>query len=215
MGANPNTTGKYYWPPPESNPFTGMSEGARDREMIRLAMSYIAAHPLRYIGYAWPKLRALIGNDYLGWMWATARTGHPLPPIMGSLEVWRLMPALFVKYYHVMLFLAAAGALLALWSLRSTRAAVLPLLVLCYWAALHMALIGDDRFHFGVTPLLALLAGLAIAAPLPGLQRLRQRAALSAARRDSPRTGRRPPPGPRPRRYGKRRHRFATTCLRP
>jgi len=81
----------------------------------------------------------------------------------------------------VVLALAAAGGLLAICMLRVTTSASLPLLILGYWAGVHMVFIAVDRYHFPVTPLLALLAALALAAPFQWKQWFRRERPEAAA----------------------------------
>jgi len=170
-GANAGTTGTWMPPPP----LPGMSPLERDREMGRLAISYIVNHPLRYAGYAWPKLKALIGSDYQAWNWSVASLERPVPLAVAARN------GLICDYYRVVLALAAAGGLLAICMLRVTTSASLPLLILGYWAGVHMVFIGVDRYHFPVTPLLALLAALALAAPFQWKQWFRRERPEAAA----------------------------------
>jgi 4-amino-4-deoxy-L-arabinose transferase-like glycosyltransferase len=163
-GANPGATGTYVPTP-----------AVADSEMRRLAISYIVNHPLRYAGYAWPKLKALIGSDDQAWYWSVASLERPVPPAVAARN------GLICDYYRVILALAAAGGLLAILMLRFTSSASLPLLILGYWAGVHMVFIGVDRYHFPVTPLLALLAALTLAAPFQWKQWFRRERPEAAA----------------------------------
>ena len=156
MGNNPNTNGGYCPLPPEVE---SLNEAVRDRLLKNEAIAYIKARPLAFVGRTAKKAVQTYDRETIGVTWneegLTRRYG-----------AFVLMPlkAICTAYWWGMLALGGIGMICVwkrsgFWGWISDPAIVLWF----YFGALHAVIVSGDRYHYPSTPLIAALAGLALA----------------------------------------------------
>jgi 4-amino-4-deoxy-L-arabinose transferase-like glycosyltransferase len=155
MGNNPDATGAYMALP---NDVSGMSEVERSRLLGSRARAFVAEHPARALGLFVRKLVISHDRETIGITWNEESLG----PALGGRAV-QAAKLVSTAYWLLVLMLAGAGAAIVLVRER-WRGLIHPaLLAWAYFALVHAATVGADRYHFPSIPFIAILAGVAIA----------------------------------------------------
>ncbi|GAB6876275.1 ArnT family glycosyltransferase [Thermaerobacter litoralis] len=178
QGNNPAANGAFFWPTdPAENPLlTVESQVERDRLGRRLALQWIRENPGDFVRLGFVKWRHLLTDVRTAPNFAIRKASRPVPPAVRE----HIVPVLRWALY-VLLTLTALGLLGWLARGRAGSAAELgrtslPALFLLYMLALHFVFPAWDRFRFPFTPFMAILAGLALSAPVEAMRRRRGRA---------------------------------------
>ncbi len=153
MGNNPQSTGEYM---PLPDDVAGMSEVARSAVLAERAKQFILAHPARDASLFLRKLVITHDRETIGITWNEASLGSA----KGGAAL-KIAKAISSAYWWLALALGAVGAILLL-RLYRWRALLHPVLLAWgYFAVIHGATVGADRYHFPSIPFIAMLAGYA------------------------------------------------------
>lgn len=158
MGNNPEATGAYM---PLPDDVSGMSEVARSRFLGERAKQFVLEHPGRAASLFLRKVVITHDRETIGISWNETS----LTRTIGSRGVL-IAKAVSTIYWWLALVLGVVGGVILL-SQQRWRAFLHPALLLWgYFAFVHAATVGADRYHFPSIPFIAMLGGLAIAKPL-------------------------------------------------
>jgi 4-amino-4-deoxy-L-arabinose transferase-like glycosyltransferase len=156
MGNSAGSNGGYQ-PLPEDRAFA--SEVDRDRHFKALALDYIRAEPARYVRMSLKRFVDTHSRETIGVSWNRSALDQRLDH--RGLHVLKLLTS---AYW----WLAATAAMVGAWSLlRRDRAIGLlhPLILLpAFTAAVPTLTVSQDRYHFPMIPMVAILASVAWAA---------------------------------------------------
>ncbi|MCL2645697.1 MAG: glycosyltransferase family 39 protein [Phycisphaerales bacterium] len=162
MGNNPQSSGEYMNDFPAET--ISMNEAERDQYLGAEAKAYIRAHPIRFIGRSIVKAIRLHDRESIGVSWNAEGLSQRFPASMvqaikvGSSLYW--WGGLCLAFIGMILFARWRG----LWAAASNPA----VLLWAYFTAVHAITVIQDRYHFPSIPGIAMLAGVAVAAWLPG-----------------------------------------------
>lgn len=162
MGNNPQSSGEYMSIPDDVK---HLNDAQRDNELKLRAVEYIKSDPAGFVKNSVVRLVKTHSRETINVAWNIKGIEHSLGNKM-------LMPlkAVSTAYWYVVLLAAAAGALLLLRRKGMVHGVCHPTILLwAYFAAIHAAILSQDRYHFISIPMIAALAGFAIASLLPWL----------------------------------------------
>jgi hypothetical protein len=147
MGNNPGTTGYYQSPP---TPDLGQNEAVWDKELGNRAKAYIREQPVAFVKRSIIKAVRLHDRETIGVAWnleGLKRRSSFFDTGSGA----KILKALSSGYWYIMLALAITHPAIVFFA---------------YFTAVHAIMVIQDRYHFPVTPMIAALASLPIAALL-------------------------------------------------
>ena len=155
MGNNPVATGGYMPLPDE---VSGMGEVERSKLLGSRAKAFILEHPGRAVTLFLRKLVITHDRETIGVVW----NEDSLRAALGDRGV-TAAKLVSTAYWLLALLLGAAGAVIVLVRERWRGLLHPALLAWGYFAFVHAATVGADRYHFPSIPFIAILAGLAVA----------------------------------------------------
>lgn len=156
MGNHPGTTGEYAPLPDE---IAGMSEIERNAYLKDAAFGYVKEAPGAFVGRTILKAFRLHQRETIGVVWNEAALeelgGGPLVMVLkaGSTGYWYLM--LVAGLAGVVLLVRRGGMIAGL--------VATPVWLWLYFTAVHAVIVVGDRYHMPAIPMIALLAGVALA----------------------------------------------------
>jgi len=157
MGNNPASTGGYM-DIPES--YGVYNEAERDERLGQIAKDYIRDEPLRFVANSAWRLFDTFNRETVGIAWneqgIVKRYGTaPLLPLKGVSQL----------FWLTMLGLGVAGWVV-LFRRQGWRSVLghPATLTIGYFAAAHAVIVSQDRYHFPLTPLIAMFAAVALLA---------------------------------------------------
>ncbi len=162
MGNNPQSIGEYM---PVPDDVKHLNDAQRDRELKRRAVEYIKSDPAGFVRNSVVRLVKTHSRETINVAWN-------IKGIEQSLGNKMLMPlkAVSTAYWYAVLLAAAAGVLLLLRREGLAHGVCHPTVLLwTYFAAIHAVILSQDRYHFISIPMIAALAGFAVASLLPRL----------------------------------------------
>ena len=150
IGNGPGATGIHRSVPADT--FSDSSEITMYREAYRLALEYMAEHPVEWIKILPRKFFHLWASDWSGVAYTTLARGYPADLVT--------FPMLVTQVFWVVVALVAAAAAFTrpvrdYWL--SFPTVVMPLTLL-YWTAFHMVFQGEGRYHMQIIPLIVIVA---------------------------------------------------------
>ena len=165
MGNNPASGGAYMDLPDDVK---SLNDAQRDKALKERAINYILDEPAAFARLSLIRLLKTHGWETINIAWnikgITQRFGD------GALAP---LKALSTAYWYVILLAALSGMLLLLKRDGMVRGGFHPTILLWgYFATVHAVTVSQDRYHFISIPLIAALAGLAIACMLNGRTRV-------------------------------------------
>ncbi len=151
MGNNPDSKGRYMKLPPEVK---GMNEAQRNDYLKSLAVKHIQENPLLFIKRCFTRLIDTHKGESIGISWnqegLTQRYGK-----------WIILPLKLVNliYWLAVLALALIGIVYLVKQYGWYTTIIHPTVVLwAYFAAIHMVIVAQDRYHFPSIPMIAILS---------------------------------------------------------
>ncbi|WP_165252397.1 glycosyl transferase family 39 [Paludisphaera soli] len=157
MGNNPDSNGGYMPLPPRVEK---LNEVERDALLKREGRQYVLEHPERFAVGLVKKFIMTHSRESIGVVWNQAGLTRVFG--RGVLGPMKLASAL---YFGAAMLAAVVGAVHALRRLGFRRWIGLPPIVFwAYFAAVHMATVGGDRYHYPSVPMIAALAASGIVA---------------------------------------------------
>jgi len=169
MGNNPETTG-HYQPLPDW--VDGMGEVERNRALKRAAMQYIAEEPVAFLKRTGIKLVLLHDRQTMGITWNKGLERVFPEPAIKALKLAGQ------AYWLGVLALGVAGVWLLLVRRGVWAVLLSPIVAIwAYYALSHAIIVVQDRYLYPATPMIAMLAGFALAAAWQARERRRQPAA--------------------------------------
>lgn len=156
MGNHAGTDGEYTVLPAETR---GMSEIERSNYMRTLALQELEADPFGFVPRTLLKAIRLHNRETIGVAWNV----QSLRPMVGQTGLM-VLKAVSTAYWYVVLLAALAGIVI-LARERSAWQTLLspPVWLWLYFTALHAVIFVGDRFHMPAIPMVAILAGYALA----------------------------------------------------
>lgn len=158
MGNHPGTNGEYAPLPPEAD---GLDEISRAHFMKQLALEDLKADPTGFvIRTVWKAVR-LHQRETIGVVW----NENGVRALAGDAGV-KGLKLISTAWWYAMLAAALAGMVLMIWR-RGAWATLLsePVWLWLYFTAIHAIIVVGDRYHMPAVPMIALLAGMALATP--------------------------------------------------
>lgn len=152
MGNHPGTSGGYTPLPRDTE---GMGEVERDEYLSRQAKDHIRQNPVAFVKGVVAKFVMTHDRETIGVIWNE-------PGLVGRLGPSVLTP---LKAFSTVYWYAAAGLGLVGFVLLVRKEGVIAgvghpvVLTTLYFATVHSVIVGQDRYHFPVIPLVAALAG--------------------------------------------------------
>ena len=153
MGNNPVATGAYI---PLPDDVARLSEVDRSRLLGARAKQFILQHPGRAASLFLRKLIVTHDRETIGITWNESS----LAASLGNTGV-RIAKAISTAYWWLALAFGASGVVLLLLRYRLRGLLHPALLAWGYFALVHAATVGADRYHFPSIPFIAMLAGFA------------------------------------------------------
>jgi 4-amino-4-deoxy-L-arabinose transferase-like glycosyltransferase len=151
MGNNPQSNGSYM---PLPGDVSGMNEVDRSKLLGARAKSFIVEHPGRAAALFLRKLVITHDRETIGISWNESS----LRPALGDRGLV-IAKAASTAYWWLALALGLAGVFLVLARQRWRGLLQPSLLAWGYFALVHAATVGADRYHFASIPFIAMLAG--------------------------------------------------------
>jgi hypothetical protein len=154
MGNNPEASGAYMPLPPD---VSGMNEVTRSELLRQRAEQFVVEHPGRAATLFFRKLIITHDRETIGISW----NDGSLKQSIGHRGV-RIAKGVSTVYWWTALILAVVGASILVaqtgwWGLFHPA-----ILAWAYFALVHAATVGADRYHFPSIPFIAMLAGFAV-----------------------------------------------------
>jgi len=166
MGNNPDTTGEYQLPPEMPH----LNEAQWNNELGRMARAYILEKPGEFVLRTARKALKMHDRETIGVAWNEQGLEHAGVAAPGQ----NVLKAGSTLYWYGMLAAATAG-IGALCraprsrlgprsiALRVLTVATHPTVVIwAYFTAIHAIMLVSDRYHYPVTPMVAMLGGMGI-----------------------------------------------------
>jgi 4-amino-4-deoxy-L-arabinose transferase-like glycosyltransferase len=157
MGNNPDSTGGYMGIP---EAYGALNEAERDDRLGQIAKAYIRDQPLRFVANSAWRLFDTFNRETVGIAWneqgLVERYGSGvLLPLKGVSQL----------FWLTVLGLAAAGWIV-LFRRQGWRSVLghPATLTIGYFATVHAVIVSQDRYHFPLTPLIAMFAAVALLA---------------------------------------------------
>ena len=160
LGNNPVASGGFTLPPDFKQAVTLLDEAAKDAYYQRLAVDYIAGHPLQAVTLAFKKLFFLYARDDQGVSFATKVTYQLLPPSALGLSI--LVSDL---YYYAVLGLCLWGFIARRRMTGMGRGGLLIGISIAFVTISYLPFLTMDRYHMPVLFAFALLAAHALGKP--------------------------------------------------
>lgn len=156
MGNHAGTDGEYTVLPAETR---GMSEIERSNYMRNLALQELEADPLGFLPRTLLKAVRLHNRETIGIAWNV----QSLRPMVGEAGL-TVLKAVSTAYWYAVLLAALAG-IVVLARERSIWMTLLspPVWLWLYFTAVHAVIVVGDRYHMPAIPMVAMLAGYALA----------------------------------------------------
>lgn len=164
LGNNSVASGGFTLPPDFKQAVTRLDESAKDAYYQRLAVDYIAGHPLQTISVAFKKLFFLYARDDQGVSFATKVTYQLLPPSALGLSI--LVSDL---YYYAVLGLCLWGFIGRRRITGMGRGGLLIGTSIAFVTISYLPFLTMDRYHMPVLFAFALLAARALGKPANAL----------------------------------------------
>jgi hypothetical protein len=163
MGNNPASRGAYVEVPADVK---DLNDAQRNDELMRRAVTYIQAEPGTFLYRSVMRVVQTHGYETINVAWN-------IEGIRKKLGERALMPLKLVStaFWYAALIAGLAGAVLLFRRHGVVGAALHPTILLwAYFAGIHAVILSQDRYHFISIPLIASLAGLALATALERIQ---------------------------------------------
>jgi len=174
MGNNPNSTGGYMPLPDEVE---GMSEVDREEFLKSQAKEYILENPRAFVVGLAKKWVLLHDRENIGVVWNQEGLIRSFGP--GSLTPLKVVSS---GYWWGVMLLAFCGVAAALSRLGVVSCLGLaPLVLWGYFMAVHVVVVGGDRYHYPSVPMIAALAGLGAVAVLDRVRARRSKSQSPAS----------------------------------
>lgn len=159
IGNNPMSQMAHHDPDPAvMNVWDPAQEAHNDRIGYGLGFSYIAAHPVAFLKRGLLKTTYLLGSDTEALGYEITRAADS-----GRTDHYVMLAVLMQGAWFVFILLAGRGVLFFMTSGRPRNGpAVMIVLTLLYWIAVHSIFFGSGRYHFPIVPMIAGFAGIAI-----------------------------------------------------
>lgn len=170
MGNNPQTTGFYQALPPQPE---GMTEAQFHKQLGQEAVGYIRAHPVAFVKRTIIKAVRLYERETIGVGWNEKGLLTFLPAVAVT-----ALKAGSQAFWLAALVAGVAGGIILTARQGLVAAALHPVVLIpAYFTGVHAVIVIQDRYHFPMTPMVAVLAAVAL---LRGVQWARDRRARTA-----------------------------------
>jgi len=155
MGNNPSTDGFYQALPPQP---VGMSEAQFHNWLGDKAVGYIREKPVAFIGRSAIKAVRLYERETIGVVWNEPGIRAALPVVaVAGLKIESQ------GYWVLTLAASVAGFVILIRTQGWWKVAWHPVLIIpAYFTAVHAVIVVQDRYHFPMTPMIAMFAAIAV-----------------------------------------------------
>jgi|TARA_B100000315_G_C14354484_1_gene485533 hypothetical protein len=129
-------------------------EAALDKQGYLLGIRYVRDEPIQWLSVLPKKVWHLWASDMSGISWSTQSTQRSIGS--GSIKIMRAVAQL---YWAVLVVLVSCMMLIKPpWRFEKSYPGVLLWMMIVYWTVFHAMFFGSGRFHFPLTPVLAIIA---------------------------------------------------------
>ena len=156
MGNNNNSKGTY-----QALKYDQKFENEKEREVYfkQEAITFISNNPVKFLQMGIKRTKATFDRETIGVVWNEKGLVHSAGC---SLRCIKFLKIISSAYWYLMLLLALVGFIFLLYN-EQWKILTNPIFMLSgYFAAIPIIVVGQDRYHFAMIPLIAILAAYSV-----------------------------------------------------